>query len=129
MPSETPQGSEVQIICLWDSLCNRRCSLQLPRNLKSIIAFTHCGTWEGNGCKPAPYVSQKQLQWHCTMRGSSTLKRDKSINSYLGQWVVCQVQLQEKKNIFETDVSQVEFRMKAHLNNWRMDSKKSMCGI
>lgn len=34
-----------------------------------------------------------------------------------------------KKNIFETDVSQVEFRMKAHLNNWRMDSKKSMCGI
>lgn len=49
------------------------------------------------GASKHPYVSPAT---------TVALQREKSINSYLGQRAVCQVQLQEKKKIFETDVTQ-----------------------
>lgn len=94
-PVKMLQAKKFTFSGLWISLCNHRHSPQLSRNSKLIIAFTHCGTRAGTGASQH-LTCLKRLQWHCTARSCSTLHRDESINSYLGHWVVCQVQLQEK---------------------------------
>lgn len=99
-------------------------SLQLSWNLKSIVAFTHCGTWVGMGASQH-LMPLKQLQWGCIVRASSTVQRDKSINSYSRQQVVCQVQLWGAKKTFLRLIlpssNQVQIRMEGKCKDSRMD--------
>lgn len=114
------QGGEFRCYGYGTVLCDHGHSLQPSRNSKSIVEFTHCGTWVGMGASQH-LMPLKQLQWGCIVRASSTVQRDKSINSYSRQRVVCQVQLWGKKIFWDWCSSQVQIPMEGKCKDSRMD--------